>query len=49
MDVENYVGSVLDADKYFIIVPNQFGNGLSSSPSNTKAPHDGPSFPAISV
>jgi|SRR5262245_27205986 len=25
----------LDPKKYFIIVPNMFGNGLSSSPSNT--------------
>lgn len=26
--------SILDPNKYFIIIPNMFGNGLSSSPSN---------------
>lgn len=25
---------ILDPDRWFIIIPNQFGNGLSSSPSN---------------
>ena len=30
----------LDPRKYFIIVPNMLGNGLSSSPSNTPAPFD---------
>ncbi len=29
---------VLDPSRYFIIIPNLFGNGLSSSPSNTTAP-----------
>lgn len=28
-------GSILDPDRYFIIIPNLFANGLSSSPSNT--------------
>lgn len=42
-------GKALDPDKYFIIVPNMLGNGLSSSPSNTPAPHDGPRFPAVTV
>lgn len=32
-------GMALDPDKYFIIVPNMLGNGLSSSPSNTPAPY----------
>lgn len=27
-------GKILDSDRYFIIIPNMFGNGLSSSPSN---------------
>ena len=40
-------GMALDPSKYFIIVPNMLGNGLSSSPSNTPAPHDGPRFPNI--
>lgn len=34
-------GRALDPAKFFIIVPNAFGNGLSSSPSNTAAPFDG--------
>lgn len=29
---------ILDPRQYFIIIPNQFGNGLSSSPSNLPAP-----------
>ncbi len=32
-------GRVLDPAKYFIIIPNQFGNGLSSSPSNLAEPY----------
>lgn len=39
----------LDPDKYFIIVPDAFGNGLSSSPSNTPAPHDGSRFPHVTI
>ena len=42
-------GMALDPQKYFIIVPNMLGNGVSSSPSNTPAPHDGPRFPAVTV
>jgi homoserine O-acetyltransferase len=37
-------GGILDPDRYFIIIPNLFGNGLSSSPSNS----DVRPFPAIS-
>jgi len=33
-------GRALDPSKYFIIIPNMFGNGLSSSPSNTPVPFD---------
>lgn len=39
----------LDLKKYFIIVPNMFGNGLSSSPSNTPPPFDRAVFPNITV
>lgn len=39
----------LNPEKYFIIVPNMFGNGLSSSPSNTAAPYNGPHFPNVTV
>ena len=42
-------GKALDPDRYFIIIPNMLGNGLSSSPSNTPAPHDGPRFPLVTV
>lgn len=40
-------GMALDPAKYFIIVPNLFGNGISSSPSNTPAPYDRARFPQI--
>ena len=30
----------LDPERYFIIVPNMLGNGLSSSPSNTPEPYN---------
>src|SRR5215510_1211909 len=39
----------LDPKKYFIIVPNMFGNGLSSSPSNTPPPFDRAAFPNITL
>ena len=39
----------LDPKKYFLIVPNMFGNGLSSSPSNTPPPFDRALFPNITV
>lgn len=42
-------GMALDPARYFIIVPNQLGNGLSSSPHNTPAPYDGPRFPKLSI
>ena len=40
-------GMALDPSNYFIIVPNLFGNGLSSSPSNTPAPYDRARFPKV--
>ncbi|MEH2490862.1 alpha/beta fold hydrolase [Bradyrhizobium sp. AZCC 2230] len=44
-DTEWLIGpdGVLDPTRYFIIIPNLFCNGLSSSPSNTAAP-----FPEVS-
>lgn len=42
-------GRALDPEKYFIIVPDAFGNGLSSSPSNTPAPNNGSRFPLVTV
>ena len=40
-------GQALDPRKYFIVVPNLLGNGLSSSPSNTPSPYDRARFPKI--
>ena len=36
-----YIGPehALDPNKYFIVVINQIGNGLSTSPHNTEGPH----------
>ncbi len=42
-------GLALDPGNYFIIVPNMFGNGLSSSPSNTPTPYDRARFPGVTV
>ncbi len=39
----------LNPSKYFIIVVCAFGNGQSSSPSNTPEPFSGPNFPYISL
>ena len=38
-------GRALDPEKYFIVVVNQLGSGLSSSPHNTSLPFNGPRFP----
>jgi len=40
-------GRALDPARWCIVVPNMFCNGLSSSPSNTPPPFNGPKFPAI--
>lgn len=42
-------GRALDPDRYFIIIINLFGNGISSSPSNTPAPQGGGYFPKITL
>ncbi|MBY7141961.1 alpha/beta fold hydrolase [Virgibacillus sp. NKC19-3] len=42
-------GMALDPQKYFIIVPNLLGNGLSSSPSNTLPPFDRANFPQVTI
>lgn len=42
-------GMALDPAKYFIIIPNMFGNGLSSSPSNTPEPYNKSRFPQITA
>jgi homoserine O-acetyltransferase len=38
-------GMALDPQRYFIIVPDLLGNGVSSSPSNTRHPLDRARFP----
>ena len=42
-------GMALDPGKLFIVVPNMLGNGLSSSPSNTPEPYNGPRFPHVTA
>lgn len=42
-------GMALDPQKYFIIVPNMLGNGLSSSPSNAPEPYNLARFPNITL
>jgi homoserine O-acetyltransferase len=42
-------GRAIDTRKYFVVVPNMFGNGLSSSPHNTPAPWGRGAFPLISL
>ena len=42
-------GRAIDPSKYFIVSINMFGNGLSSSPSNSKSPQNGPRFPDITL
>jgi homoserine O-acetyltransferase len=40
-------GAALDPSRYFIVIPNLFGNGLSSSPSNTPWPDVGSRYPDV--
>jgi homoserine O-acetyltransferase/O-succinyltransferase len=42
-------GRALDPDKYFIVVVNQIGNGLSTSPHNTAAPGGMADFPHVRI
>lgn len=46
---EGYFGAgrAIDPARHFVVSVNLFGNGLSSSPSNTHAPHDAARFPRI--
>lgn len=48
---EPYIGKnrALNPDKYFIIVVNQIGNGLSSSPHNSPAPIAISDFPKVRI
>jgi len=42
-------GMALDSSRYFIVATDMFQNGLSSSPSNTPPPFNGPNFPTIAI
>ena len=42
-------GKALDPIKYFIIVPNLFGNSVSTSPSNATPPYNRARFPEVSL
>ncbi|SVB61968.1 uncharacterized protein METZ01_LOCUS214822, partial [marine metagenome] len=42
-------GRAMDPARHFIVSVDMFGNGYSSSPSNTPAPFDGPRFPNVSL
>jgi homoserine O-acetyltransferase len=42
-------GRAIDPARHFVVSVNLFGNGFSSSPSNTAAPQDGPRFPQVTL
>ncbi len=42
-------GKALDPGKQFLITSELFGNGRSSSPSNTPEPYHGPRFPVTTI
>ncbi len=42
-------GQALDTDRYFVVVPDMLGNGLSSSPSNAAPGQGGPAFPHVTI
>ena len=42
-------GKALDPGKLFLITSELFGNGRSSSPSNTPEPFSGPRFPVMTI
>ena len=48
-DVHVGPGRAIDPDRYFVIIANQLGNGLSSSPTNTPAPFNMARFPRIRI
>lgn len=42
-------GRAIDPARHFIVSVNMFGNGISSSPSNTPAPQNGANFPSVTL
>ena len=42
-------GRALDASQLFLVATELFGNGNSSSPSNTPEPYHGPRFPVMTI
>jgi len=42
-------GRALDPNKLFLVTSELFGNGRSSSPSNTPEPFHGPRFPQVTI
>ena len=42
-------GKALDTSKLFVVATELFGNGRSSSPSNTPEPFHGPRFPLMTI
>lgn len=42
-------GRAIDPSRYFVIIVNQIGNGLSTSPHNVQDPLRGPEFPKVRI
>jgi homoserine O-acetyltransferase len=42
-------GRAIDAARHFLVSVNMFGNGISSSPSNTPEPFDAAGFPPVTL
>ena len=49
MKTPQYPAGALDPDKLFLVTSELFGNGRSSSPSNTPEPFHGPRFPVLTI
>ena len=49
MKTPKYPNGALDPDKLFLVTSELFGNGRSSSPSNTPEPFHGPRFPIMTI
>jgi homoserine O-acetyltransferase len=42
-------GRILDPTRWFVVIPNMFGNGLSTSPSNVAPPLDRGRYPGVTI